>query len=478
MRCTGCGKEIKDDAMFCPFCGTRQESAGTKAPAGAPEGDAGQEKGPEQEAGQTTGGEEKTPLTAGTAGSLRNRKGFIWAGAIIAVLIGLVLLVRGILAAAPARIDLEQYLTLSVSGYDGYASPTVALDDVRLYKDVAEAMEKKGVIGDTEDMYEALGRAYDIAAVTEAWRYEVSPKSGLSNGDEVVLDISYDNEALKDYKIAFSGSKITLKVDGLKEVSSFDPFENITLVFSGIQPGGKATVSPADDQYGIYYVVEPSTGLSNGDTVTVTATWEMGIKSEFGEDYVRRYGAVPSKTQETYTVSGLDAYLTSISEIPEEMLAKMQSICEDDIAALYAQTQDRNRNNKYGYQASYIGSYVLAAKPGSNTMYHNIIHLLYRIDETSDIVDSYYDSGETETVNLTYYRHFTFYDAVIMDDGTCSLDLSRCMTDSDFMYGNSFRYPLTNISLSRYGVKELDTFFNKYVTAERSNYTYESTVQP
>ena len=33
MFCKNCGKEINDDALFCPHCGAKTETAGAEAPA-------------------------------------------------------------------------------------------------------------------------------------------------------------------------------------------------------------------------------------------------------------------------------------------------------------------------------------------------------------------------------------------------------------------------------------------------------------
>lgn len=67
---------------------------------------------------------------------------------------------------------------------------------------------------------------------------------------------------------------IEVKAEKLEEAKTFDPFEGIQVTFDGVAPNGYAYVegnpsASAAQQFG--YELDKSEGLSNGDTVTVTA---------------------------------------------------------------------------------------------------------------------------------------------------------------------------------------------------------------
>lgn len=443
-NCVNCGKEIADDVVFCPFCGQKQDKVERN--------------------------EEIQPETT-KKGSNFVKIG-IAAAVIVLIAIAAVVFVQRTM---PVTINLEDYFEITIDGYDGFGTADVSFDDSGFTDDVIAALEKKNDVDD-EDVDDEEAFAYDLLTkIFSAWQYTLTPKEQLSNGDEVVLSFTCNNEDIKEYKIQFKGADIKKTVKDLPEITSFDPFEGLQVTYSGTQPRGRVEINQPDNSYGITYIAEPEDGLSNGDTVSITAYWGSGLRSDFNKDFAEKYGAMPSRTQENYTVEGLDAYASAVSDISDEMMAKMQATCEDLIAAEYAEYQANSTKNTYKYQASFIGNYFLTAKDNSNALHNNVVYLIYQIDDTS-IMENDIFSDTTEEISLTYYKQFAFYDVINLSDGTCSADLSKYGSDYKWIYGNSFRNTVGNKNYTYYGFKTLDALFNKYVTAERDNYTYESTV--
>lgn len=98
-----------------------------------------------------------------------------------------------------------------------------------------------------------------------------------------------------------------------------DPFECITLSFSGIDGDGEAEIvyltdtdSDVDPRL-ITYHLSPERYLSEGDTVTVTAE---------SSDYSL------SPTKKLYTVEGLDLYLTDLNSLSDEAMAMIHNSSE------------------------------------------------------------------------------------------------------------------------------------------------------
>ena len=81
------------------------------------------------------------------------------------------------------------------------------------------------------------------------------------------------DEAEEAFGVKVKYTDITYTVSGLASVNTFDAFDGVDVEFSGISPDGRATVNSlptAAEAQGLYYTLDENSGLSNGDTVTLT----------------------------------------------------------------------------------------------------------------------------------------------------------------------------------------------------------------
>ena len=111
-------------------------------------------------------------------------------------------------------------------------------------------------------MEELLGNCVSVSLEKE---------DGLSNGDRVKYVWNIDENQLKKYvdcKIKYSDE--TVDVSGLEKIKTFDPFENLTLTYSGISPNGTVAISYTGDVLDEdEFYCDTDSGLSNGDVITV-----------------------------------------------------------------------------------------------------------------------------------------------------------------------------------------------------------------
>ena len=85
-----------------------------------------------------------------------------------------------------------------------------------------------------------------------------------------------------DCKIKYSDE--TVDVSGLEKIKTFDPFENLTLTYSGISPNGTVAISYTGDVLDENeFYCDTDSGLSNGDVITVY------LNSDDMEYYVENY---------------------------------------------------------------------------------------------------------------------------------------------------------------------------------------------
>ncbi len=207
------------------------------------------------------------------------------------------------------NIDLNKYVTVEVSGYDGYGEADVDFDLDALRADYDDKLKYKGDDELTAAIFEEdpAGALYD-----DCISRNVVNKSELSNGDTVKVEWKCkDERALEKYNVKLSYSDIEYEVEGLEVIPTFDPFEDISVSFSGISGEGRIDIN-SDSSNGIRYSADKSFNLSEGDKITITA--DVGN----AKSYAEKYGRMPSVTTKEYTAEGFDTYFISVEAVNKD----------------------------------------------------------------------------------------------------------------------------------------------------------------
>ena len=370
----------------------------------------------------------------------------------------------GLTGCGKETVDVTADADISVSGYDGHGTATVSKGDWLM---------------DTEKKYGQGMSFTDLALLEEALydavEYNVSPSENLSNGDEVVLTIDVDNSALENYDFKLEGGEKKITVSGLDEVETFDPFENVTVNFSGMSPNGEASINKSGSSAGIdlSYTLDKNSGLKNGDEVTVSVSVydDMDI-----EEYCESKGKAISATEKTFTVEGLASYAQSMTDIPEDMKSKMLAQAEDAIKAKCI--WDEYGTTGVLKSLEYLGDYYLTGKEGFDASPYNKIYCVYKGTVEFNALKRHGDGKTKEKGTASFYTYYYYDDIIIMPDKTCSLDLSSGSLasysyETDYGYDNGW-FPSF---YSLHGKEDLDSMFNDCVTSQIEKYSYESTVE-
>ena len=228
------------------------------------------------------------------------------------------------------KVNLNDFFEYEVVGVDGYARVEYRFNRLDFEDNVFELLGFSTYnIGDisVEDLEKLETIAADLAGVGGAWDKE----SGISNGDSITYKWTFKGNSLeeleKKFGIKLIYEDINLNVEGLEAAVEFDPFEDLQVSTYGISPAGEITVT-SNKYPNIIFAVEKNSGLSNGDKVTITAGF---LGSE--EELIASYGGPMTRTSMEYTVEGLDEYITSVADIPEDLKASM--LKEMEIIAKY-----------------------------------------------------------------------------------------------------------------------------------------------
>ena len=334
MFCTNCGTKIDDGTKVCPQCGASLEPSAPAPAAPVPQ--------PTPAPAPQPAPVQAAPAAGAAVGKLLKNKAVL--GGIAAVLV--LVIVLAVVLSQPKTIDLDQLVKVDFSGYDTVGTAYAHFDEEALNAQLAKALNAEKVSLTSLEGYLACRSAISLS---------LDQDQNLSNGDEVTVNIDCNNEMVKGYKVKFTGGAHKFTVEGLEPVREIDPFAGLKVSFSGISPNGSVEYSyEGGDEYLSQYSFQSdkSSGLRNGDAVTITLP---GFEAE----NTVRSGYRLTEQSKTYTVEGLDEYVDSYEDLPEEFINHVKQESEDIISAYIAQSY--NKECPTG-ELEYAGYAFLCAK--------------------------------------------------------------------------------------------------------------------
>lgn len=288
--------------------------------------------------------------------------------------------------------------------------------------------------------------------------------TGCGESKSKSIDDLTDSDIEKAVSELDSYEKTTLETE--VNANEINPFDYLIITYTGIAPRGQVSLeidwSNTPTNY-LSFTANKTDGVSNGEKITVTAKC-------IDEDYSL------TETSREYTVEGLDAYATTLEDIPDEMKEKMLKQANDSITASCASWAEGN--SLKGLE--FLGYYFLTGKLGFSPSPYNEIYCVYKVK--ADITGSKKDFADkqVECGEEFYYTFYRYSDVMILKDGTCSVNLSdgqlpsdseKTPTEHGYWSGDNFSsYVFT-------GYKDLDSMFNSCITKNIDKYEYETTVK-
>ena len=309
------------------------------------------------------------------------------------LVIGIILAAVALLAAAAVflylrmnrttEIHLTDYLDVSYEGYDGRGSADISLNLHRVVQDIAKArrLSTDGVnpYASPDDNPEAwrqilavLQKAELLKEMGDHWivledgHYEGDDWSGLSNGDAFSLMVYVDPEQAKQAKLSCPEVSLPFVVSGLEQLPEYDPFEDLNMSFWGLSGDAYLDleyVGTRDDVYSYMFYADPNYDLSNGDTST--------IHFEYEPDYML---FIPTRTEMTVTVEGLDFYVSDLSQLRDGALDALKAAALEEV--LDAQ-QDSVYSDQQVTDPEYCGS-IFAHAPEMDVYDSNELYLVFK----------------------------------------------------------------------------------------------------
>ena len=381
-------------------------------------------------------------------------------------------------------IDVSKYMTLSADGYNTVGKLNISFDTEKLEKDYGKQIatrfkkQMKNLKDDTYGLSSLTASLYDgyetdLFAETCATGSADKTKN-LSNGD--VVTYTWDDnsdEAEEAFGVKVKYTDITYTVSGLASVNTFDAFDGVDVEFSGISPDGRATVNSlptAAEAQGLYYTLDENSGLSNGDTVTLTV---HSNRDDFS-DCIDKYGAMPQATEKTFTVAGLNEYVTSADTLSDSVLVSLQNQAEDVFKSYAAQ---RFSNGQTFKGMTYLGNYILTPKNKDSWGDKDRIVLAYQVtihhDYTSEL-NTTYDADDS------FFWYITFNNVSKDANGNIASGLNDYDTPTTFVKIDSgvqkYSFSSSTKTWEYYGYASLDSLYNAAVNQYVENYNHQDNV--
>lgn len=437
MICKQCGTENKAGVKFCKKCGQPLSANPTASPK------------------IVAPASRKPPVNSKVIG--------IIAGAAVAV-VGAVLCVK-LLGDLGPTIDLDKYLVINASGYEGYGT-------VDAYVDWNAVEEKYGdKLKLTKGAKEEYGELSDLFTpvdiLSEYTNVVPDKRDNLSNGEDIEYSWRVEEEQIsRDLNCKVKYSDGNYKVSGLQEIGTFDAFAGLEVTFSGSAPNGTVSLNYSGSELSEYdFSCDKSSGLSNGDVVVVY------IDDNKIQKMAERLGKIPEISEAEYTVDGLVSDLVSVADIDQASLEAMQKQAEEEYYAHMAKSWGEEEALD---SFDYIGNYFLTVKDSDTWGDKNALYLVYKAK-----VHPYFEKdGEVYDQASNIYWYIKFSNLKLNADGSVDVNLSNGSTPSDrttIDSGISNGW-FSNKNWYYYGYESLDDLYKKVVTANANNYNHEDSI--
>lgn len=272
-------------------------------------------------------------------------------------------------------INLDNYVDVTFSGYNGYGVATVTLDVDAINEDYGDK-----ITVNADSWYYTDDST--VGEVINDWvGLSASNNSNLSNGDTVTLNWDVSSSYIEQYidcELKYNEKEYV--VEGLEDIETVDVFEGISVTYSGYSPVGSVKISGNDySSHGTFACAD--TYLANGDEITVTYEYNTfgGEKS-----FISEFGAIPESFEKTYVVSGLDSYVDSFADLSDENIGILETEALDQVEAKF----QKDAIVTLGFEL--FSSYTAYGRRGSDYTLENVYYLKAKEPSYASTYGGYY----------------------------------------------------------------------------------------
>lgn len=273
--------------------------------------------------------------------------------------------------AKEVEVDLSEYIDLTIEGRDGDGDASFVFDYETLIEDLLDHEDLGDFFDDEED---------DLTDFLEDMTIELSSTYYLSNGDVLTYEVDYDDDDAEDLKLVILDLE-DVTVEGLEVAKDYNPFEDLTVSFTGISPFIEVDLDyncSLDTMFYAYFETDKDY-YAKGEPVIITMEYD---------DYDAEYAFVNITT------------------------TAMEWVAESEYEYILEASQITDKTELYDYIYAEVQDYVTAelSKDAQSIFYGMNLHDNYDYSSKTNIaqlggnieVDSVYFLTKKETQLLSY----------------------------------------------------------------------------
>ena len=350
-------------------------------------------------------------------------------------------------------IDLNKYMIIETSGFEGYGHVKIGFD----WDAIKEKYGSK--ITYTEKVVYG-NNIHPVDNLKQMIHVRIEDNNCYSNGDKVSYEIRVQDAVDKLFNCKLKYKDGSFKVSGLKKAETYDVFSDIYLEFHGVSGDGYGEINSTNpDLNPKLFTIKHNSGLSDGDKVTVS------IDVNDLEKFAESIGKIPETFEKEYTVENLDKYVSDISEINDDSFERMMTQASD----VFASNSDFGEGETLE-DFKYVGNYLLTSL-NENTPEDNVCYLVYDVKthNTYSNDTEYYDE-------INHHYWFIRFPHLVVDSKgniisnleVYNLPMGYVTIDSGISNGW-----FSTASWSYQGYNSIDEIYNAELNGRESYYNIE-----
>jgi hypothetical protein len=305
--------------------------------------------------------------------------------------------------AKEVEVDLSEYIDLTIEGRDGDGDASFVFDYETLIEDLLDHEDLGDFFDDEED---------DLTDFLEDMTIELSSTYYLSNGDVLTYEVDYDEDDAEDLKLVILDLE-DVTVEGLEVAKDYNPFEDLTVSFTGISPLIEVDLDyncSLDTMFYAYFETDKDY-YAKGEPVIITMEYD---------DYDAEYAFVNITTTEMEWVAESEyeyileaSQITDKTELYDYIYAEVQDyvtakISSDPSSFYFGMNLTAIHGYSMGYNTAQLGgdiqidsAYLLTKKEAQMSYYDtvNTLAIIFKVPVIFPEIDA----------NVTYDSYLYIY---------------------------------------------------------------------
>ncbi len=254
-------------------------------------------------------------------------------------------------------IDLEDYISVNFTGYNGDGRASVFID-------------RNGMLPLLKDQSAAEQIANDFSVA------DIANNGSLSNGDTISVTVKFNEKMMENAKVSVQNPTLSFTVSGLKEKEKLDVFAGVEFTSTGTSPectvsvkyNGKSPYGTLELQMENGEIIKDNFNkhyFKNGEKVTLKVS-EAALK-ELRTEYLIE------ETSRDYTIQTDSKYILSPSDLTDEQRQSLDKIAEDFVK------EKIDDISNYRDRAAVIKLYSQASGVSEGTLYAGITNRINKL---------------------------------------------------------------------------------------------------